>query len=938
MNWYISRFAALAFIGAAVLLSQDSADRTYTVRAFAGAAVHDLGDGSQAIQGLLWSPRGVSVDAAGNLLIADTGHDLVRRVASDGTISTIAGNFADIPGGDGGQATQALLAFPYRVVLSPAGGFLVADAANNRIRRVSRDGVITTVAGNGQAGSAGDGGLATAAQLNSPRDMVADSRGNIYILDTNNSRVRRVTSAGVIQAYAGTGQAGFSGDNGPATSALLNYPLGLAIDSRDNLYIADTSNHRVRVVSPDGTITTLTGSSIAGFSGDNQPASNGLLSQPSGLAVDSTGNLYIADTGNNRIRKVAPYGNITTVAGSAGAGFAGDNGPATQALLNTPRGVGVDGTNNVYIADTENHRVRRVTPQGVITTVAGSDPARGDNGQAALARLFRPSGLAVDTQGNVYIADTLNHRVRRVNPQGVIVTLAGTGTPGNSGDDGPAVRAQLSSPGGLALDRGGNVYVADTGNHAIRRISPGGGITTFAGTLGQAGNDGDLGQAALAHLRSPNGVAVDASGNVYVADSGNNRVRRVTVGGVIRPLAGDPAGINWAYNGDNIAASTATLNFPFDVAVNSRGAVYIADFLNNRVRRIDPVTGLISTIAGNGNSASAGDGGSGTKAAVDLPLGLAFDAADNLYITDSLGERIRVLAPNGSIRTIAGSGAIGDAGDDGPAIAASLNGPRAIAIDPAGAVIYFSDQDNDRVRLLKPEVAAVRTVTNAASGASGAVAPGEMVNIAGSLLGPTAGASGELNGGFLGTSAGGVRVLFDGVPAPVLASGSTLLKVIVPYSVRGSTSISVEVSGKLIDPIVMPVADAVPGVFVTGSNGRGQILAFNADGSANSAANSAPRGSAIVLYVTGEGQTNPPGVNGKIAGEGTLPAPVLPVTATIGGAAATVAYAGAAPGLSAGLMQVNLIVPDGAPASGAVPVVVSVGTFQSQAGATIAVK
>jgi sugar lactone lactonase YvrE len=287
-------------------------------------------------------------------------------------------------------------------------------------------GTIATVAGTGTAGSGGDTQQATAAQLGHPHGVAVDSAGNLYIADLSNNRVRKVAPNGTITTVAGTGTPGDSGDGGPATSAQLNNPSGVAVDSDGNLYIADYRSHRVRKVEPGGTITTVAGTGTSGYGGDGGPATAAQLAFPGGVAVDGDGNLYIADIFNSRVRKVAPGGTITTVAGTGDFAYNGDNQPATAAQLNRPYGVAVDGAGNLYIADTSNQRVRKVAPGGTITTVAGTGTAgyNDDNQQATAAQLNNPHGVAVDGAGNLYIADTINNRVRRVQLAAVIVAGA----------------------------------------------------------------------------------------------------------------------------------------------------------------------------------------------------------------------------------------------------------------------------------------------------------------------------------------------------------------------------------------------------------------------------------------------------------------------------------------------------------------------------------
>ena len=336
--------------------------------------------------------------------------------------------------------------------------------------------------------------------------------------------------SGDISTMAGTGEAGFSGDGGPATSAEISDPSGVAFDGAGNLYIADAENNRIRKVDTGGTITTVAGTGARGFFGDDGPGIRAQLDSPMGVVLDGAGNLYIADTGNDRIRKVDTDGTITTVAGSGAAGFSGGGGPATGARLSRPMGVALDGAGNLYIADADNNRIRKVDTSGTITTVAGTgtEGFSGDGGPATSAELSFPTGVAGDGAGNLYIADTANNRIRKVDTDGNITTVTGTRTPGFAGDDGPATSAQITFPTGVTLDDAGNLYIADSGNQLIRKVDTRGTITTVAGT-GADGFSGDGGPATRAQLSFPAGVAVDAAGNLYIADFFNQRIRKVAV-------------------------------------------------------------------------------------------------------------------------------------------------------------------------------------------------------------------------------------------------------------------------------------------------------------------------------------------------------------------------------------------------------------------------
>lgn len=362
--------------------------------------------------------------------------------------------------------------------------------------------------------------------------MPVDGIGTLYIADRNNDRVRRVDTDGKITTVAGTGSYGSWGDSRPATQARLADPWGVAVDGIGTLYIADWGEDRVRRVDLDGNITTVAGTGKDGFSGDGGPATQAQLNDPVAMAVDETGSLYIADRKNNRVRKVDPEGTITTVAGTGTRGFSGDGGPATQAQLADPSSVAVDNTGTLYIADLGNRRVRTIDADGKIATVAGTGTERFsvDGTPATQAQLALPVGVAVDDTGTLYIADQNNNRIRRVDTNGTITTVAGTGTEGFSGDGGPATQAHLADPFSVAVDDTGALYVADRGNDRVRRVDPDGTITTVAGT-GTHGFSSDGGPANKAHLAGPSGVAVDHTGALYIVDQGNRRVRRVGTDG-----------------------------------------------------------------------------------------------------------------------------------------------------------------------------------------------------------------------------------------------------------------------------------------------------------------------------------------------------------------------------------------------------------------------
>jgi trimeric autotransporter adhesin len=333
--------------------------------------------------------------------------------------------------------------------------------------------IIQTVAGNGTSAFSGDNGAAATASLSEPFGVAVDTVGSLYIADTSNHRIRKVDTSGVITTVAGSGTEGFSGDGGAATSATLNTPMGVALDAAGNLYIADAFNNRIRKVNATGVIRTVAGNGDARFSGDHTAATSASLSAPFGVAVDKVGNFYIADTSNHRVRKVDTSGTITTVAGDGTEGFSGDGGAATRGSLNFPTGVTLDRAGNLFITDQSNHRIRKVNTNGAITTVAGNgNPGfSGDHASARRASLNLPIGTAVDVTGTLYIADTSNNRIRKVSADGMVTTVAGNGIGGFSDDGGPATRATLNLPGGVAVDAAGNLYIADTFNNRVRKLN-----------------------------------------------------------------------------------------------------------------------------------------------------------------------------------------------------------------------------------------------------------------------------------------------------------------------------------------------------------------------------------------------------------------------------------------------------------------------------------
>jgi len=665
-------------------------------------------DGGPASSGSLNQPNGLAADTLGNIYIADTTNYLIRQVNSSGIINSIAGNTHQCPNptattgacGDGAKATSATMSSPYAVATDAAGNVYLADTVDNRIRVVNMQkkaiiiagvtinaGNIATIAGTGYpcttpTQACGDGGSALVATVNNPQGIAVDTSGNVYIADTLDHRVRIISTAGIISAYAGT-----------------------------------------------GTTCNLGGSNTCG---DGGLATAATISSPWQLSVDAAGDLFITDPPESRIREVNGSSKLmSSVAGSGKRSFGGDNGAATSAYLNSPRGVFIDASGNLLIGDTGNQRVRIVNAQQTISTLAGGGLG-GDGGSAIAsdAIISADRDVALDSFGNLYIADTAGNRIREVSG-GNITTIVGTGIAGYTGDKGLAVNATLSGPDGLAVDGSGNVYIADTNNLVIRLFNPStGNITTIAGTgktCSPTTACGDGGPATSATFSFPTTVSVDNLGNYYITDQGANRIRMVNgTNGTITTVAGTGARCSTiacsntvtASCGDGGAATSALLNEPFSAVPDNNGNLFIADTCDNRIREVNLSSGIISAYAFTGVYNFGPDKVPALQSTYDTPQNLAIDPYGNLYVSGStffyVPQRIDAASVGNLVSSVAGRPGdpkfYGFLGDGGAAIGSELNN-YGIAVDGSGHV-YIADGGTNRVReVSETSVANIAPVT-----------------------------------------------------------------------------------------------------------------------------------------------------------------------------------------------------------------------------------
>ncbi|MCY3749653.1 MAG: hypothetical protein OXG64_10195 [Chloroflexi bacterium] len=649
------------------------------------------GDGGPALAAQFRSVGGVAVGSDGVVYISDPSASRLRRIRADGVIEALAGTGVRGYGGDGGPALAADFTDPSRLLVDQVGAIFVAEL--DRVRRIDASGLVSTILGDGHAGLEGDGGPAAFARTAGNEGMAIDGDGNLFIAERAAHRIRRIDTRGNLTTVAGTGVPGSDGDGGPALAATLNQPVDVDVDGQGNLLIAELIGNRIRRISTNGVIDTFAGTGQPGGAGDGGPARTAELHGPQSVVVDGSGAVFIADWNNRRIRRIHPDGTIQTVAGLVG-GRIESGGPALESRLTLPLAITPTLDGRLLVVEQSARRIRALVPDSQPGTdtpppgpadprpadtqpapaayvppapaIAGGVPLAGDlvaevfvgtgeSGNAAdgefrlSAALASPRGIAIDGIGRLLIADTGNHRIRRLEPDGALRVIAGTGAPGNAGDGLAAVAAQLNRPSALVVDANGSIYVADSGNFRIRKIDPDGVITTFAGGS-QPGVGGDGGPARDAQFTEPVGLALGSDGSLFVVDGPVHRVRVIRPDGRIQAFAG--SGVDGS-GGDGGLATEAAVGFPQRVALNADGSALITQLQAGTVRRV-AANGVIDTLAGSGRSEAPAEGPA-REIGLDAPIGVATDAVGAVYVVASGSGQIVRIDPGGYAQIIAGS-------------------------------------------------------------------------------------------------------------------------------------------------------------------------------------------------------------------------------------------------------------------------------------------
>ena len=629
-------------------------------------------DGDSALSAIVRVPSDLALDADGALWFGEINVPRIRRVLPDGTVQTMIGNWLT-SGNTSGPASSVRLNSPRGLWFTPSGDLYFADSGTNMVRKLGTDGNVTLIAGNGTNSSTGDGGKATLASLRGPYGVAVATDGTVYVSDTSSHRIRKISPDGIIAPFAGTGVGGYGGDTGPAAQARLNSPAGLAFAPDGSLLIADQSNNRVRRVAPDGTISTIAGTGVCGSTGDNGQATAATICSPTKLSVKD-GQIYIG--GSARVRRIAADGKISTLP-SALIGLFG------MAVL--PGG-------QTYVADNYANQVFLLRDGGSAPVAGLANADRSDVGHEAVnARLNNIGGATQDAAGNVLFSDSQRHQVLRITPDGTLEAVAGSGSVYDSANKAMALNAPVPSPKGILVHPDGSIYIAVSCN--VKRLDPATGmLSLFAGSTSCGYRDAT--SPTDARFYGISQMALGPDGSIYLADSYNYRIRKVDPTGAVTTLAG-----NGTYGPatDGVDATTSPLRYPQGIAVDAQGTVYFSDSYNYRIRRIG-TDGILSTFAGSSWGFS-GDGRLAKAARIGLPTHLSLATDGTLWFTDNGNHVVWQVDLDGRAHVVAGTGQTGFAQPDTPAWANPLYNPQAIFAGPNG--VYFGETSTGRLWLLK---------------------------------------------------------------------------------------------------------------------------------------------------------------------------------------------------------------------------------------------
>jgi len=633
--------------------------------------------------GLFNNLAGITADGQGNLYVADQDNQTIRKIDSNNNVTTIAGQVG-VEGSADGQGTNASFYYPSGITSDGQGNLYVTDQDNQTIRKIDSNNNVTTIAGQvGNTGSAN--GQGTNATFSGPNGITADGQGNLYVVDQDNSTIRKIDSNNNVTTIAGRAGYQFQGSaDGQGTNASFSVPAGITADGQGNLYVVDQNNFTIRKIDSNNNVTTIAGQLGISGSADGQ-GTNASFNYPNSITRDGQGNLYVTDPSNQTIRKIDSNNNVTTIAGQVGnQGSA--NGQGTNATFYYPTGITSDSQGNLYVTDLYNETIRKVDSNYTVTTIAGQVGLQGSSdGPAANVDWFITPAITVDGQGNLFVADNVNNDILKIGTNDSVTTIAGQ--VGNAGSaNGQGTNASFNTPNGITVDSKGNLYVADSGNDTIRKIGSNNNVTTIAGQAGISGRAN--GQGTNATFYYPIGITSDGKGNLYVTDLYNDIIRKIDSSNNVTTIAGQ-AGISGRANGQG---TNATFYYPTGITRDGQGNLYVTDLYNDTIRKIDS-SNNVTTIAGHARTRGSADG-QGTNATFALPAGITSDSQGNLYVADQHNDTIRKIDTNLNVTTLSGQAGVSGSAD-GQGTNATFDHPTGITVDSKGN-FYLSDQNTIR--------------------------------------------------------------------------------------------------------------------------------------------------------------------------------------------------------------------------------------------------